>query len=90
MATDTTPVTTIVAETMRTLTETPATSKDITKTLTTTAATTAVVLGAFYANSKLAPKVKDMIARRRNTVEVVDAEIVTPATDIPPAKKKNA
>lgn len=83
--TETNPVT-IVAETMRTLTETPAVSKDVAKTLTTTAATTAVVLGGFYAHAKLMPKVKDMIARRRT--EVVEAEIVPPATDIP--AKKNA
>jgi hypothetical protein len=86
MATTETPVTTIVAETMRTLTETPAVNKDVAKTLTTTAATAVVVVTGFYAHSKLMPKVKDMIARHRSTEVIVEGP-VTPATDIP-AKKK--
>lgn len=83
--TDTAPVTDIVAETMRVVSETPAANRELVKTLTTTAVTATVVLGGFYANSKLAPKVKDMIARRRSP-EVVQ-EPVVPAKDASTAKK---
>jgi hypothetical protein len=84
--TDTTPVNDIIAETMRVVSETPAPSKELTKTLTTTAVTATVVLAGFYANSKLAPKVKDLIARHRSA-EVVVEEPVEPATPVRPAKK---
>ncbi len=85
MATDTNPVTSVVTETLETLTETPAPSRELTRTLVTTTATTAVVLTGFYVHSKLAPKVRAMIAERRSA-EVVE-EPVAPAKDTP-AKKK--
>lgn len=86
MATDTTPVTSVVTETLENLTETPASSRELTKTLTITTATTAVVLAGFYVHSKLAPKVRARIAELRANDEV-DEAIVADAKKTPHPKK---
>lgn len=85
MATTDNPVTSIVTETLETMTETPAPSRELTRTLVTTTATTAVVLTGFYVHSKLAPKVRAMIAQRRSGEET--AEPVVTITDAPTKKK---